>query len=340
MTTEHLPAAAALFTAGYRGQLAAVPQLSATHAQAETIEPLLRWLSGRAPGVAAFAGDRLIGYLIGMFIPGFKGSGRGAYVPEWGHALDAGIDRRVYNQLYAEAAKLWVAEGCFTHVITLLAEDKAAENVWYRSTFGLLAVDGVRPLTPAVPPNAAAAASAAGSVRPVTIRTASAPTEADLDLIAPLEAAHQGYMTQSPIFMPTLRPHDRAYWQEWLSKPGRAVLIAMDGDEAVGCFCVEMNGDNACHIVTDPATAAISGAFTSPTARATGVGTALLNASVTWALAQGAVRLSVDWEAHNPLADRFWTKHFTPVCHSLIRRVDDRINGSTTMIRSLPCDVG
>ena len=35
--------------------------------------------------------------------------------------------------------------------------------------------------------------------------------------------------------------------------------------------------------------------------------------------------MSVDFEAANQLARGFWLQHFQPICHSLLRKVDERI---------------
>jgi hypothetical protein len=44
-----------------------------------------------------------------------------------------------------------------------------------------------------------------------------------------------------------------------------------------------------------------------------------------WAVEEGFVRCSVDFEATNLEACQFWLKHFQPACRSMIRRLDERI---------------
>lgn len=44
-----------------------------------------------------------------------------------------------------------------------------------------------------------------------------------------------------------------------------------------------------------------------------------------WALKEGFVRCSVEFEATNVEACRFWLKYFEPVCRSMVWRLDERI---------------
>ncbi len=77
-------------------------------------------------------------------------------------------------------------------------------------------------------------------------------------------------------------------------------------------------------LIYDEKTTSISGAFTREKARGGGIATALLNRSLEWAHAAGYERCAVDFEPMNPLATRFWLRHFEPVCYTLIRHVDKR----------------
>ena len=59
--------------------------------------------------------------------------------------------------------------------------------------------------------------------------------------------------------------------------------------------------------------------------RGTGIGTALLRHGFEWARSSGYTHCSVDFESANLPGSRFWLRHFEPVCHSLMRRVDPRL---------------
>ena len=77
--------------------------------------------------------------------------------------------------------------------------------------------------------------------------------------------------------------------------------------------------------MTDPTTIDVTGAYLKPEARGRGTADALLGKLLDWARERGYARCAVDFESANPTASRYWPRHFTPVCHSLIRRLDERI---------------
>jgi hypothetical protein len=45
----------------------------------------------------------------------------------------------------------------------------------------------------------------------------------------------------------------------------------------------------------------------------------MLDAAIRYYAAEGLASCAVDFEAFNPEATAFWLRHFTPVCHSLMR---------------------
>jgi len=117
---------------------------------------------------------------------------------------------------------------------------------------------------------------------------------------------------------------DRSYYEEWLQNPEKALWLAYHGTEAVAYIGLGPASDDVSTIIYDEKTTSISGAFTREKARGGGSATALLNRSLEWARAAGYERCAVDFEPMNPLATRFWLRHFEPVCYTLIRHVDKR----------------
>jgi GNAT superfamily N-acetyltransferase len=69
----------------------------------------------------------------------------------------------------------------------------------------------------------------------------------------------------------------------------------------------------------------VNGAYVKPEYREMGIAKSLLSAIMEWALREGFVRCSVEFEATNVEACRFWLKYFEPVCRSMVRRLDERI---------------
>ncbi len=149
LTPSHLPAAADLFCAAYRRLRAAVPTLPGHLSDPACVRPLLENLLARSAGVAAFEGERFIGYLGWWQVEHFRDTPRkAAYCPEWAHAALPGQAARIYQALYRAAAADWLAAGCDAHAITLLAQNREVEQAWFWNGFGLLVVDAVRSLEP------------------------------------------------------------------------------------------------------------------------------------------------------------------------------------------------
>jgi GNAT superfamily N-acetyltransferase len=110
-----------------------------------------------------------------------------------------------------------------------------------------------------------------------------------------------------------------------LAEPAHTLWLALDEGEAVGYMRSQPAPHDVALVVADPQTLSITGAYTRPAWRGRGIASALLGRIVHWADTHGYTRCAVDFEAQNPLGSRLWLKHFQPVCHSLIRRVDERI---------------
>ncbi len=312
LTAEHLPQAAALAAEAYEGERLHVPVLPErpTYDQ-EIAAALTRWL-GRAPGVAAMHGDRLVGYLIGIPVPKMRGRHRGIYVAEWANGA-AGTNRDlVYRYMHEALSEKWVANGCMTHAVSVYSHDQEALDAWFWSSFGLLVVDAVRDLSPLkaqVPPG-------------IEIRKA---TVDDLDEVVRIRVAQQRYMARPPIFMPLLEFEAAKDRREFLENPANALFLATRGGRAVAYIQWEPEGHGTARAVHDPGTVAITGAYTEDEYRRGGIGAALLGTLVDQAKQAGYRRVSVDFESFNIYGSRFWLKHFTPVCYSVIRYLDDRI---------------
>jgi GNAT superfamily N-acetyltransferase len=309
---RHLPDAARLFAAAFREQRERLPILPARHEDEAGVLPMLSGLLSAYPGVAASEGGRLQGYLIGLPLPAFKGSQRGAYVPIWGHAA-AGDDRAaIYRRLYARLAREWVAAGCLTHAVTLYPGDREAAGTWFRNGFGLLVVDAVRPLDPIGAPD----------LPEVEIRQA---TPEDAGLVQPLALELDRYLAGAPIFLAFLESAGTSVHAAWLAEPGHALWLALHQGRPVAYLRCQPPGEDVAYIVSDPGTVSITGAYAVPDWRGRGIAAALLDRLLAWARANGYRRCAVDFESQNDLGSRFWLRHFQPICHTLIRHLDDRI---------------
>lgn len=303
---DHLEDAAALVSVRYKTLRERVPALPSRYEGVGTILPMLHGLTGETGGVVAIRGSRLVGFLLGFVIPMFLGK-RSMYSPEWANGAELGESRRVYEEMYAHLLAHWVADGCFTHLVSMLGHDREGIEGWQWLGFGLAAVDGVHELKPVE-----------GTAAEVEVRRARVE---DVEEAAVFGEALDRHLATAPTFW----MHEPQDYEEWLREPANALWLAYGGGEAVGCMGLEPGHAGGCEIVQDEKTVSIVSAFTREGARGRGIATALLNRSLEWAQVEGYERCAVDFEPMNVLAARFWMRWFEPVCYSLMRCIDERI---------------
>jgi GNAT superfamily N-acetyltransferase len=307
LRSEHLEDAAAMVNERYRALRREVASLPAQYEERSTILPLLSDLAQRSPGVVALDGGLLVGFLLGLVLPDFRGK-RAAYSPEWANATLANDSWEIYRQMYAHLSARWVADGCLTHLVTLLAHDGEGTSAWQWMEFGLAAVDAIRDLTPM--PKVASY---------VTIRRAQLN---DIDQVMRLTDALWAHLSSPPICIPPSEESTRHYQEEWLANPDNVLWLAGYGAEDVACMGLGPPDPTACYIIRDEKTTSIHTAFTRESMRERGLGTALLSHSLDWARTTGYERCAVYFEPHNIACARFWLRHFQPICFWLIRHID------------------
>jgi len=299
----HAVAAATIFTDSLAVLRRAVPALSAALTDRNEVVRRLQ----PASGFAALQDGQLVGYLTGHHpIPRFRRTARvGAYVAEWAHGVAHQDVAGVYSALYRAAAREWATAGCDVHIITVLANQTAVIDAWFRAGFGMALVDAVRPATPL------GAAMPAG----VTIRVA---TDADVPDLVRLDAEHVRHYAEAPVFMASPIPYDGSTWHRFLATPGSSAWLAADGDVAVAFMRFDSEFDGAA-VTEDAEGVFISGAFVLPSHRGRGIAVAVLDAALRQLEQSGRRCCALDFESFNPEAGAFWPRHFTPVCVSLMR---------------------
>jgi GNAT superfamily N-acetyltransferase len=305
LAPTHLPAAAALFAAEYACLRAAAPELPARFADRVAAAERLAGMTGRS--LVALDGDRLAGYIAWWQSTNFRRTGRrAAYVPEWGHATLPEGRAAIYRALYRAASAQWAAAGNQVHAISLLAHDDVARETWFWNGFGLAVVDAARPCAPLSAP----------ARTDLTIRRAIA---ADSVALAALDAEHVAHYAAPPVFMapaPADTPDDlRAY----LAGPRNTIWLALDGDEAIGFMRFRGDDFDAVAILESDAAAFCDGLYVRPAYRGRGAARAMLAAALDHYAALGLSALYTNFESFNPEAAAFWTRHFRPVCYSLLR---------------------
>ena len=306
---KHLEDAAALFAQRYRQARELDPFLAPDYESSSVLLPRLKRLVDAVPGVAVLQGGRLVGFLAAYWLDELRGE-RAVYSPEWANAADVDNARRIYQAMYAELAAGWVKAGYRAHYLSVLASEPRVLETLHWMSFGMIAVDAVRDVSPVE-------AGEAG----VEIRQA---TRDEIRDIVNLNQALGRYMAASPIFM-VVEECDARYYEEWLADSDHHLWLAYRDDEAVGYIQLQKWYPDSCAVIQDARSVSITGAFTQERYRGSGVGTALLNQALSWARSMGFERCAVDFEPHNPQATTFWLRHFRPVCYSVVRHVERRI---------------
>jgi GNAT superfamily N-acetyltransferase len=310
-----IEAAATLFATDYRRLRNAVPGLPEALLDPAATTPLLRRSIDRAPGMAAFREGHLIGYLVGLPMPGLRGSGTAAYVPEWGHACSGADRAAVWETLYAALSGCWLERGWLVQCVSILAGDAELESRLVWLGFGLCVVDAVGGLGPEARPG--------NPQTGVEVRRAGAD---DLDALTVLAGGEEAHYSAAPTFLH--RDADetpRHRMASALAAADEAVWIASGGTDVLSYLHVRPPRGDVCRIVQEPATLSIGGAFTVPEARGRGIAGALVAVVESWAREAGYSRLAVDFESANLSARRFWLSQFEPVCLSFERHLDDRL---------------
>lgn len=304
---EHVAEAAALFVENYQRQRQVVPVLPGLMAEAAQVVERLTRLLNVSSGVVAVENGRLLGYLAWYLVPHFRDTfRRGAYVPEWGHAVMDEGKMSVYQALYRAAAGQWAAAGCQVHAITLLAHDREAEQAWFWHGFGLTVVDAVRPVRPL------------DSLAQTTLHIRQAAIE-DAAAFTILDAEHWQHYSLPPILMTARTGLDEAGNIAFLSRPKNSVWLACDGAHLAGFIRCDVENFDGVAIVESDRTVAITGAYVRPAYRGQRAATALLDAALRHYEALDFSCCALNFESLNPEATAFWLNYFEPVCHSLLR---------------------
>mgnify|MGYP001293452895 CR=1 FL=1 len=325
---EHLPAAAELLARRHARDRLAEPLLPETYAtQAGALSAVEAvWRMEGAAGVAAFVGERLVGYLIGA--PRINTViGHITWIPLAGHALasDADADPDLTRDLYAALSPQWVAQGIFAHYALVPIHDRAALDAWYALSFGQEQCHALL----ALPPVADVPAEKAITQAPdITIRRA---MPDDLDALVAVADTIPRHQTRSPVYAPyppeTAPTH--ADYDELLADPQMVLWLALRDDHIVGYqlyqpFTAQENPLLA-PLIPDRCVELAIGA-TVEHARGHGVGRLLTRHGLAWATTAGYEVCLADWRTTNLLSSRFWPRiGFRPAVVRLVRRLDERI---------------
>jgi len=253
-------------------------------------------------GVAAFEGDRMLGFLcaVGPFKNAFRSTdATGVFSPMGANGVIGDNRAKVYALLYQAAGAKWARAGAASHAVCLYAHDKEAQKQFFRYGFGMRCVDAIRGMDEI----------------PAQAREGYSFSELeDILKILPFENMLDKSYLDSPFFMYREPSSEIENFQS-------IYFVAKYDNKIVAFIRAELDGEN--FIQETPGYLHCKGLYCLPEHRGKGISQKLLNMLLHKLKSQGYTRLGVDFESFNPSGSGFWLKYFTAYTHSVVRRIDE-----------------
>ena len=297
-----------LFVASYRRERTRFPLLPERSNIVDEISSALSKIV-KNPGVAAFQGKTLVGYMLETSTAGSFMSKRTAFsIGPYSHCSVEEEKERIYQKMYERLSGSWVRNRYLTHEFSFFAQDDVLSFAFYRLGFGMTHFQLLRDLTPIE-----------GQCADVPIRK--------LDSESPIRELrkedHYYYPTPPLFWIPHNEYNENN--ENGILSGDIDVYAAFDGDEAIAYFAVK-KGSAEAWLLDDEKNGRITGAYAKEEYRNKGIGKALLREAVKWAQDNDLARLYVEGESANIYGGDFWMKYFTPVVFSVRRCIDERIS--------------
>ena len=260
-------------------------------------------------GVAAFDGEKMLGYLCchKPWDNAFKSTARGTFSPMHAHGTLKENRGFIYKKLYEAAAEKWVQAKIASHAIALYAHDNEAIDAMFSYGFGLRCIDAIRPME----------IIQAEPCEGITFREQSI---SDLTELKHLHRMLHEHMGCSPCFMHYTQ-NESDDWHNRAQKHKSRIFIAASKNEPVAYIEITKTGETFVTHADDMLN--ICGAFCLPEYRGSGIYQNLLSHTISILKSEGYAKLGVDFESFNPTASSFWLKYFTPYTKSVVRRIDE-----------------
>ena len=310
-TKNHIEQARAIAEANYareRKQLEVLPE----HPQF----PDFSSLAENGLGVAAFADEKMVGYLtcFGPFENAFESTAAtGIWSPIFGNGVVTCEDKNVFAKMYQAAAKKWVERGVTSHAITFYAHDQAVQNQLYHLGFGLRCMDAIRLLDEI-------------DVKPNLQFEISELEPSEFHRMFALSLLLDEHLSSSPMFMrrpaEPVEPDYALRFANLQISQGNRYFVAKNQGEIIAYIKICQDGENFVTEADDMMN--ICGAFCLPEYRGKSVAQQILNFIIQTLKSENYQLLGVDFESFNPTASGFWLKYFTAYTQSVVRRIDDR----------------
>jgi GNAT superfamily N-acetyltransferase len=261
-------------------------------------------------GVAAFKGERMLGFLLS--VPPFQNafgstSATGVFSPLGANGAVKEDRSKIYAQMYQAAGEKWARAGASSHAVCLYAHDQESQKQFFRYGFGLRCVDAIRSVDEIDTP-----ACAGYQFKELAFE--------EFSQILPLRYRLDGHMAESPAFMPRKLVDQECFLKE--AERSRAIYFAAkENDQIVAYIGAAFDGET--FVCDAPGYLHVNSAYCLPEHRGKSLHQKLLGLLVQKLKMNGYTRLGVDFESINPNAYAFWLKYFEAYGHSVVRRIDE-----------------
>jgi GNAT superfamily N-acetyltransferase len=306
-TTAHIEQALVLAMQNYeieRGFVTALPQMEAM--------PNLKGFAENNMGVAAFDGNKMIGFLCSTppFENAFQSTDAvGVFSPVCANGTIKEDRAKIYARLYQAAAEKWVKAGATSHAVCLYAHDTTAQEQFFKYGFGLRCVDAIRQMDEI-------ACTPCAGYEFLEL------SQDEYSLVFPLHTLLNEHQCASPFFMNRKPSTPESFMDSCVSDASRFFAAKQHGKI---CAYLRLWATGETFVAEQPDYRHIGGAYCLPEHRGKGVYQNLLNFAISILKSENYSQLGVDFESINPTAYGFWLKYFMPYTHSLVRRIDEKI---------------
>ncbi|WP_167957511.1 GNAT family N-acetyltransferase [Anaerosporobacter faecicola] len=273
--------------------------------------PDLSYFTENGLGVVALEQNKVVGFL-GCYNPweeAFDSLATGTYSPIHAHGAVKENRIRIYQQMYQEAADLWVRNKITYHAIGLYAHDQQATEAFYTYGFGLRCVDAIRKM------------EWSEDFKEDSIQFEELAAE-KREQANPLRKLLSEHMGESPCFMYSSEEEIQQSLLH-IEQEKERIFVAKEGEKIVAFLKIADEGEN--FVTNHKQMKNICGAFCLEAYRGRKIYQRLIGYVISKLRAEGNQYLGVDYESFNPTANRFWPKCFTPYTNSLVRRIDEGV---------------
>ncbi|WP_333651775.1 GNAT family N-acetyltransferase [Lacrimispora sp.] len=271
--------------------------------------PDLEYFACNGLGVAAFEGDRLIGFLC-CYEPwdnAFGSSAKGTFSPIHAHGAVKENRRLIYQKMYQAAAEKWVKRNITYHAVAHYAHDTESINAFFTYGFGLRCMDAIRPM-------------AEFECQPCDGIYFEELPKTDVIRVRQMRQMESEHMGNSPCFMYSSSENFKS-WLAHAEERTSRLFVANNGEKLIAFVEVKSNGEN--FVTESDNMCNICGAFCLPEFRGKDIYQNLLNFTILKLKTEGYKILGVDFESFNPTGYGFWLKYFTAYTNSVVRRIDE-----------------